>query len=270
MKIDGYRENRKKNHWRRWQWNRIVEKLEENGIKPKDAIVVYLAGKENADLPEAERRGFCKENMIAVDISTGVIDHLRKNGTICLKSKLSDAIFAWKGTPKIDVVVADFCSGIMQEQVDFINSILFSDGIKTKKTVISVNLQRGRDKRFSDCIKEENRIIGVGFDTKHRGVGFVSALHGLMWSIVPSLRKTGLVDASKYLHTRKIIEKILKPSYSSYKSGKCLYFDSVVFTALSFPIYVREKCEYLKTFTNIGRKISAAKAIRTSRIQQRG
>lgn len=259
MKIDGYRENRRKNHWRRWQWNRITERIEQNNKKTKDAVVLYLAGKDNADLLEAERRGFDKRNMIAVDLDDKVINHLRRDGITCFKSKLSDAIFAWKGDPKIDVIIADFCSGIMQEQFLFAYSLLLSSGLYHRKTVVSVNLQRGRDKCFSDTYRVWRDQLCVDV-TKHRGVGFINLLFDIFLKISKEKH-----TVEKYIETNNMFKRWVNPVFNEYKSGKQLTFDSCVFSACNLVDSGRVKnVVNYQMLSNTIRLISAAKAIRTS------
>lgn len=53
-----------KNKWRIWNWNRIRERLT---CKPRDALVLYLAGPQDLDRAVAMRKGFDPLNMIAVE-----------------------------------------------------------------------------------------------------------------------------------------------------------------------------------------------------------
>jgi hypothetical protein len=68
-----------KANWRRWQWNRIVERL---AVPVRDAVVVYLAGPEDLDRPVALSKGFRPDNLIAVDRDGDVVKQLRMNGTL--------------------------------------------------------------------------------------------------------------------------------------------------------------------------------------------
>lgn len=225
MKTSGYRANQRKNHWRRWQWNRIVERLAMIGIKPRDAVVLYLAAEDDADRAEALRRGFSFHNLIAVDHSEAVVSKLRAEGKTAVCCELREAILAW---PEANVVVADFCCGLHFEAVNFLRSVACAAG----ERVLSVNLLRGRDKLSG----EVSKAIG---ETFHRGVGCVAIYSGLA------------ADANEAL-------KWMIPAYHSYNSGKTK-FDSAVFLAAG-------GCRGIYPEQETVRKIAAAKAIRTQRL----
>lgn len=103
-----------KNHWRRWVWNRITETLPK-GIRPRDATVLYLPGEADLDWPEARRRGYQRENMIACERDPRVVRALRARGVTTISLSLALAMQAWPQGRPVHVVHADLCSGITSE-----------------------------------------------------------------------------------------------------------------------------------------------------------
>lgn len=115
MKIDGYKFG-DKNNWRRWVWNRICERL----TKPRrDAVVVYLPGKEDLDRKVAVERGFSPYNLIAVDRSPSVVSIMKAKGALCIEGNLIDVLQCFKNTNvRVDVVLADLCCGLVDDVND--------------------------------------------------------------------------------------------------------------------------------------------------------
>ena len=231
-----------KNNWRRWQWNRIVERLKVAKIRPRDALVLYLAGKENLDMPEAVRRGFRPENMIAVDLEKDVVSHLRNQGITAICQPLHEVIRNWPKNDLIHVVVADFCSGFSRATAAFANSLLDSEGLALQ-VVIAVNLLRGRDPFFSRS--------GLHKPTMHRAAWFVATLAMLPFG--------DREEASNFV-------RWMNPALDSYRSGKRLVYDSAVF---NFPggVFPRLSGRGKDEDQQVARQIAAAKAIRTMRLQ---
>jgi hypothetical protein len=272
-KIDGYKFGPKGN-WRRWQWNRIVERL---SVAPRDALVLYLPGKDDLDRREAIRRGFRVENLIAIDTNNEVIDKMRKNGNIAIRSKLSRVALAWSGEPSIDVIVADYCCGMETEVADLQLALITSSGISSN-VVVSANLQRGRDK-VRQAAKSVMECFGVDLNKefgKHRGVHFMLSIRMMLDFMVHGGNpcKIGIIDKieeDRISLSNKYWEFIMskKPVFNSYRSnsGKNLFFDSLVFNF----IITRESRKILSRTLNeeilkpYAAKISAAKAIRTRR-----
>lgn len=148
-----------KNNWRRWLWNRIRERL---SIPPSEATVVYLAGAQNLDAEEAIRRGFRRENLIAIDKDQDIVRQLRQNGSLALQADIT--IAAWAINRPVHVLLMDFCSGLEAHIADYAHALL------AKKTlwncVVATNLLRGRDasstrlrQAFSECGKHRSEIL---------------------------------------------------------------------------------------------------------------
>lgn len=104
--------NGTKNHWRRFVWNRVKDNLE---IPARDAVVLYLPGSQALDVVEAERRGFRKHNLIAVDTDARVVRALRAQRLNCLHMHLAQAMLAWPSEPRVSVVMADMQAGFTDD-----------------------------------------------------------------------------------------------------------------------------------------------------------
>lgn len=113
MKSEGYKFGIK-NNWRRQIWNEISSRIK---VPKKEAIVVYLAGKEDLDRKVAIEKGFKPYNLIAIDRDKDVIDHLKSRGVLAIQGDLFDVIKGFCGN--IDVLVADMCCGVTDEVYEF-------------------------------------------------------------------------------------------------------------------------------------------------------
>ena len=154
-----------KNHWRRWAWNQIKSRI---SVKPSEAIVLYLAGKENLDLEIALSKKFKKENLIAIERDKNTISFLRKNKVNVVSGDFNDVLLGWGEQPKIDVIIADFCGDIYlsnDKSNSLLRAIFYCKGVKDFKTVFVANFQRGRSVYggfLSKITGEKNR--GINFD----------------------------------------------------------------------------------------------------------
>jgi len=159
-------ESPQKQAWRGWQWNQVVAHLPEfrrSGRVPSkgsagerlvtsEKTVLYLAGPTARDLDCAVQRGFHPTNVIAIDLTDENIVAVRERGGIGICDDLNVVLRSWPADWHIDVVIADFCCGLDKTAVRFMNALFCSRGV-SHKTVISLNLQRGRDK-FSDSFRK--------------------------------------------------------------------------------------------------------------------
>lgn len=145
--------------WRGWQWNSCVQRLPEfdgmhidvrkrnNFIKDvcSEKTVIYLCGPSDVDREHARRFGFRDENVIAVDLDPARTGGVTKNGHPVINSDLSSVVANWPDDWRIDLIVADFCCGFSRQATDFGLS-LFASGAVSDRTVVSLNLLRGRDR----------------------------------------------------------------------------------------------------------------------------
>lgn len=277
-KTNGYKFGNK-NNWRRWQWNQISKRLT---IPPKNAIVLYLAGKEDLDRRIAIEHGFMPCNLIAVDESADVINILRKDSKLCIHGNLSTVIEAFNDSGvKIDVLVADFCCGLTKNMQPFLE--LLASNFKNsfnKKAVISINTMRGRDggdllcfakEITNNSIQRNHLIFNCFLSFSSQMVVDQMCLNNL--SIDDFVNKIACYNFTKKYEEKSAIGKFRHywcdittrsscPSFNSYKS-KNIYMDSVVFT---YPEHLI--VGLLESIINNDTKksIGAVLAIRTMRI----
>jgi hypothetical protein len=252
--------------WRKLQWAKIRKRVMSRGKRPGDCLVLYLAGEEDLDRFIARKNGFSNYNLIAVEVNKKATDILRQKGVNVINGVLSDVVLAWKGSPQIDVIIADYTCGLNKEPAQLISAIISSTGIG-KFPVISVNLMRGRDKYFTEI--KANPELRKHCEGKHRGEGFLALLtHKLaftkQWG-TPDNPSGDTVEWQHFLQMEKQVYETMSPYFSEYPSSQgTLYFDSVIFTYTMrrYPI------DYIKREAVIEemRKIAAAKALRTQRL----
>jgi hypothetical protein len=239
-KICGYK-NGQKNNWRKWQWNRIVERLESIGRPRKETVVLCLAGMEDLDRREAIRRGFRSDNLIAIDLSSDVVKTLRGKGGIASLVDLNDAISVWRPPPTIDVLVADFCGGFSEKSgMGLINSLIANPLCFSSEAIIAVNMLRGRDGWSNesdwpfhyDKVKHlgESPLLGNRFwyefhcrpvPVKHRGQIFLAILAKYYLPLFAPEHLQGSLPC-------QVIMGTFSPAFWEYKSATN-FFDSVVF-----------------------------------------
>jgi hypothetical protein len=255
----------KKNIWRRWAWNKIKDYSELNGKKTKDLIGLYLIGSDDCDFKVAKEKGFNGLNLIGIDLEKEYVKNHRNNyngiGICCSLQKL---LFCWPKDFRLDFVNADFPCGITGDVKEFLSSLCFSSAIY-KNTVIVMNFKRGREKglnlsgKFPKEIRkllEDNMASSsIGDVSCHRGF---FALNGM---IIPMLNKYGYdVEIFRYS----------KPKLNVYQSNNSV-MDSIAFI---WPVdnHLHENSKLLYEFNRDNetvRKIAAARAIRTTRLNQR-
>jgi hypothetical protein len=213
-----------KRHWRRWIWNRIAEKVEDR----KNAICIYLPGKNDYDRPVALERGFEGHNLIGIEKDGDVVKKLRSSGTLAIDADFLDVMTVLALRKRLGVIFGDFCGGVFPVTARKLHSAFCSPYMK--KSVFAFNLMRGRD-RGDECGEVWRRYINIqSCDIRmHRGCILLMNTLLLMSS---SLAKqfpdqidgtdSGLIKMSSALFNA------VEPNYTSYKSGN-KYFDSIVF-----------------------------------------
>jgi len=291
-----------KNNWRRWQWNRIVERLRVLNKRPKNCLVLYLPGEKDLDRPVALSKRFSPDNLIAVEADKTVVDKLRVRGVNCIHGDLGKVIENWPDKePRIDVVVADYCCGITEVVATFIESFNFTPGV-SDKFVVSINMLRGRDS-WSNFLREQDTVFGK-HDQKHRGMQFVyflmqPYLHAMemVAEDICNCQHCGasaeknVVFQEKFMkHNWARLYDYTKPEFQTYSSvmGN-MKMDSVVFiwgktvcnlhdgqediivehiqSEKSEAVLMYEKKRKLLSDKSVIARISAAKAVRTMRLE---
>lgn len=288
-----------KDTWRRWQWNRVTERLTRARISTANAIVFGMFGPDAIDVECALSRGFKKHNLFCIERNTETAMRLRRGGVNTLPLDFAEALDSWGDDPKIDVVIADFCGGLTQKRYHDITALDQSWAIH-KSTVVSVNLLRGRDDHalFVAGLGNEYLDSLLRFDLfgGARDIGINRAV--TMLKSLVSREILSMVQAASHMDTQfrltsrqmtsieaAIEDQIyrramsIKPSFYTYGSGQ-LRFDSAVFHMPGSEVERSDVEEFVKsTGTNeellkmdlskrsaFGvRAASAAKAVRTVR-----
>lgn len=242
---DNYKFGNKNNH-RRWKWNRIVEKLRSLKKTVSEAVVIYLPGPDDLDREIALSKGFKNHNLIAIDLNIKNINKIKINRNNCIQADFLDIMAHWNGNPELDVIDGDFCGGLTESLVDMAILLLEMQG-RSRWTVLSINMMRGRDKTAK---KFRNGLIQVGApDTKHRGelfYDFYNYIETKNWLIADKLSETDSkkisredflkmteeIGGSELTDYRNKLFDIHNPLFNSYKSESGLVMDSCIFTLL--------------------------------------
>lgn len=244
--LDSY-DNGPKNTWRGWQWNEIVKHLPEfkwrHGFDVRKMNnqdrrvcagknVLYLRGPEDKDVEHALRRGFREGNLIAVDINEANVRLAKQAGQQAVCGKLQDVISEWGNGDPIDVVVADMCCAFNGGAIEMLYSLLTARCIDNR-SVVSVNLQRGRDSVTDTVFKERCDIhrarrwwLAYALEVIEHNY---RAEHG-------SLRDMLLDENGRASEDNPFVKKVLEgfraatlPEYYSYRaSPQKPFMDSVV------------------------------------------
>lgn len=207
-----------KRHWRRWVWNRIVERL---SVPPREAVCLYLPGSTDFDRPIALSKGFRPENLIGIEKVEEALLEMRSRGVLAARGNFEDCVFASAKNRRIDVVFGDFCSGLMRNlpRVAFVWNL----HPNMKDAVFAFNLMRGRD-AASNAYRERF----VEFAGKHRGkvvfLGLVSEL----------VRHEQRLDSTFQFDDElfSLVSEHSAPDFNSYKSTSGQVFDSTVWRGL--------------------------------------
>lgn len=231
-----------KNHWRRTMWNKIVERLE---VPTRDAIVVYLGGRNDLDRDVALSKGFRHENLIFVDKSKDVVVDQRKKGTIAIAGDFAETIYSLPPSLRVHVVFGDFCRGLSPEFFDLLYKSQWAP--RLANSVFAFNFLRGRDPQWNQWRRwfSDGEPI-ADYDATHRGVQFWSLFSVLMSTLlIPGLELR--LDGVQYVGSDPLtsdelqqriyewMEKlnvVLSPTFLSYRSTSRQTFDSLVYRGI--------------------------------------
>lgn len=204
-----------KKQWRRWQWNRIVERAADR----RNSLVLFLAGETAPDVDAAVAKGFRAENMIAVERDQSTLKALRSRGVLAIDGDLCDVLLAWNERLPVGVVVADFCCGLEKRLIDVLGIAQMTPALTD--AVFAVNFLRGRDKSSGEFRGLYDGRHGVS--TKHRGVIFHDAI--MAKQVVMTIpTATDVHDA-----LTEELRELSSPEFTSYRStAGAQVFDSCV------------------------------------------
>lgn len=229
-----------KNNWRAWQWNRITERLQSIGKHPRDAVVIYLGSRDGLDLQNAERRGFRKHNMIAIERERSAYKEMKSAGIPVIRATLAEALVSWPQSRPFDVVIQDFTCGY-SDHVHSCNKRLHDSPGRSGAVVVSVNLLRGRElpEERIDILRQWAASCISEFDgrasepDKNRGVWWFLAQYATVLDFLFVHERIGKIPpgTTSRLHSRIFDRALSRASFFSYKStAGTLHYDSVVTT----------------------------------------
>lgn len=206
-----------KRNWRRWMWNRIAERTDDR----RNALVLFLAGKDAHDIAVAEQKGFQRKNMIAVERDKATVRELRDSGVLTIEGDLCDVLSSWPQARSVDVVVADFCCGL---EIKILQSLHQAPMMRPLiNAAMAFNFQRGRE-RTSEAIFDALACQGV--DTKNRAATFYSLC------VAKCMLNEPNIDQGRAYEAYALFGRRAEPKFFSYRStAGNLYFDTVVFKA---------------------------------------
>lgn len=276
---------KQKQHWRRWFWNRITERL------PKPASecnVLGLFGADGLDYPEMERRGFDLRRVICVEANSDAARRAKMNGANVLHGDLEDVVSCWNGTDggkSIDVLVADLCGGLSIRTAR-LAAVLVAYDCLCDDGVVAVNLLRGRDRygktvlgrQFEDAKQQSIGLYRYSpSDPRAKKVEDVHnalAIHRGVWFSKFTIEAyhyfachEPIADESAGEHPLKMADRVHRTiAISDYSSGRNK-FDSAVFNLQRWQAM---RCLHQgKKTIRMRRKIAAAKAHMTMRLQSK-
>ena len=285
---------RAKDQWRHWVWNRISERIPKvnmaTGERRSQATVLYLVGPDDHDRELAISKGFADLNVIAVDIDRKCVAAVRQKKHLGICGRLEDLLTMWPADWPIDAVLADFTCGLDRKtMMGFMASLFVSRGLRMGRTVLAVNIQRGRDPDSNslwDAVAEHQadhkqvqavlrmRDMGLAFKTAaeiitddlHRGR---QMLNVFLTRCFVSVKESGMMRPG---YVGGFVE-MTNPVFQSYRQTvRTPFMDSVVFTMPPGSLCPHDAA--LRVYFDItGRdprglaaKIAACRAVRTMRL----
>lgn len=198
-----------KRQWRRWLWNRV-----ESHIPPArraKAVVLFLAGSNALDIEYGERKGFRRQNFIAVERDRSALCLLRASGVLTVDGDFGDSLLCWPDERQISVVIGDFCCGLEQKLLQKI--IAASTRPPARNAVMAFNFLRGRD--------PSSAAFRAQIPFKHRGAHmFMAFAHAIS-------KTAGQRDKERALDL--LYETAAIDLYEYKSTAGSQYFDSIVF-----------------------------------------
>lgn len=247
--------NDAKRAWRREVWEAIGKWRGKVG-----GPVLYLAGSRDLDSHLARRHGVREDDLIAVESDADVAKKLRDTGRNTIYGKLEDVMFSWpKHTPP-SAVIADFCCNLHARA--FQVSLCWALRPVFQKSVLVVNLQRGREANPVWNVIQKLTAAGR-CEEKNRAKILFAVLASALTGNCTYSREEGTVEpiTNSLDDFLKHIGRVILPPYKS----SVVLMDSLI---LFHRRPLRE--DWLREFdskADMKRKISAALAIRTSRLR---
>ena len=230
-----------KNNWRRWVWNRITERL---NVKPQEALVLYLAGRNDFDRREALRRGFAEHNLIAAELNREARKVLRARKALCIDGEIIDAASFWPPPIPLHVLHADFACGLEAKILARCFTLIASQALNT--AVLSFNFMRGRDASTNEMRErwatwQVSRGLMHAQAPVHRAALFYTEFCFCCFSFIKgcyrSVDSDGIIQLNElrreqieeFNNCRRRLWEFTNPVFYTYKSESGQMFDSCIF-----------------------------------------
>jgi hypothetical protein len=253
---DGFYKFRTKDHWRRTMWKGIKARLL---VPTKDAVVLYMPGPENLDMPVAVGLGFRKDNLIGVDRSEEISKQLRKTGQLCIHGDFWTVVDSWSKTTPLHVLFPDFTGPLVN---DTYRGTLNAMSCHSQKTgpaglhVLAANVLAGRE-----VIDKFEVFGGVRPCGSNRWEIFIFDYFFRTLQILEQL-KLGR-DIATGIMQKKIAD--MSPSYMSYTSHTGQRFDSIISRLAGSGFFQIDKRTEDRSSAKTSRQITSILAHRTMR-----
>ena len=275
-----------KKHWRRTMWNAIASRID---VPAREAVVLYLGGKEDLDREVAVSKGFKQENLIFVDRSREIVSLQRSRGTLAVSADFVETCFSLPPSMKVHAVFGDFCRGLSPAFLDSLYFLLWAPNLES--SVFAWNFLRGRDPQwneFRQCFDGQQDI--GGHSAKHRGIQFQTYLWIQMSTLlIPGLelRRDGVEYVGGKPMSAQELQKLVRSWFSainlagdfatlSYRSVAKQTFDSVIYKNICERMDADLRAKWSKTFADtygepqVKRSLAASWAHRTMRQNKSG
>ena len=265
--------------WRGWAWNQIARRLAVQNRNTSESRVMYLSGPDNNDVPHAERHGFTRGNLIAVDSWKENVRRARRDGCLGVHGRIEYVLPVWQ--KPLDGVLFDLCAGITRPTNTVVAQLLHSVAIK-KGTVVIINLLRGRDAlpslsgldhedwMCSEWVWRRKRFIDTGSKKsigRHRGKMAYALLH--TFAMLRDAEDAGVTlppnIAPFVSNGLEATWTYARPSYSTYHTDRNAHFDSGAFfwPFVNCSVYDLDAAKHERRFKATKMKIAAGRAVST-------
>lgn len=239
--------------------------------REQDDYWLYLVGAEDNDREVFIKKGVPRGNLLGIDYNPENIHAFRDRRNYGVCAPAEKVLNSWPMNRPVCAVMLDRCGGLDK---GFMDSLMWLWSAPFNGCAVMVNLQRGNDPSGNE-LRESLRGRGlISPSNLHRGEMLMAVI---AWAMVrSSLKDPSALDALGPSAFRELIDRFIKsldPKYYSYRSGKSLRFDSVIFTnrpppvaSAAWPLILKHKRRHFSVKTK--RKLAAQFAFRT--MQRRG
>lgn len=236
--------NGSKQTWRGWWTNNLIRLIKHANnrnachriVTQKTAVGCYLPSQNDREAEALLKKGFRRENLVAVDTDAEAVKNVRKCGGVAIQTSLQ-AFLGSRSVAHLDFISADLFGGFTRPTFELMHAIVASPMVRPG-TAVLINLKRGRDggvhfdrrkyEKLAPFLRKLSEERGCCDFEKHRGAIVFSVFFELWWRLYLDqgldLRDWDIPDLFRSTGVR----------FYSYKSkhgsgGSCDVYDSVVF-----------------------------------------